>query len=62
MGKLGLLLRSRKFWTLVGSLVVVLGGYATGEVTVWQAVSAAVAALALYSGATALEDGLTRRD
>lgn len=49
-------LRSRKFWALVAALVAALAGYATGEITVWQALQAVIAALAVYSTGVALED------
>ena len=54
--QLMLLLRSRKFWALVIALVGVTAGYAVGEVSAWQAIQAAVAALAAYSTGVALED------
>ena len=56
--KLAQLLTSRKFWALVASLVTVAAGYSTGDLAVWQAVTAAVAALAAYATGTAIEDGL----
>jgi len=56
--KLAALLTSRKFWALVASLVTVAAGYSTGDLAVWQAVTAAVAALAAYATGTAIEDGL----
>ena len=59
--KLTLLLQSRKFWTLVIALLTTVSAYATGELSVWQALIAAVSALSVYSGAVALEDGLSRR-
>lgn len=55
------MLKSRKFWALVTSLVAVAAGYSTGDLTTWQAVSAIVAALGAYAGFVALEDGLSRR-
>jgi len=55
------LLVSRKFWSLVTALVAVAAGYFTGEVAIWQAVQAVVAALAVYTGSVALEDGLKNR-
>lgn len=48
-------LRSRKFWTLVASLATIYAGYATTQVTPWQALQAAIASLAAYSIGTALE-------
>jgi L-lactate permease len=50
------LLRSRKFWALVAALVGTLGAYFTGQITPWQALEAAVAALAAYSTGVAIED------
>jgi hypothetical protein len=58
--KLGALVRSRKFWTLVASLAAASGAYATGEISVWQALVAGITALSVYAGATAVEDGLAR--
>jgi len=52
------LLHSRKFWALVTSLVSIVAGYATGAVDPWQAVQAAVAALAAYSVGTGIQAGL----
>lgn len=49
-------LKSRKFWALVASLVAIAAAYSTGDVQVWQALTAVVAALAAYSTATAIED------
>ncbi|NMC53545.1 MAG: hypothetical protein GYA48_07890 [Chloroflexi bacterium] len=51
-------LRSRKFWALLAALLTAAGGYASGEMSVWQAVQAAIAALAVYSTGVALEDSL----
>jgi len=50
------LLRSRKFWALMLALLGAAAAYATGEVTVWQALQAVIAALAVYSTGVALED------
>lgn len=61
MDKLYQLLQSRKFWALVIALVAIAAGFAQGEVSEWQAIQAAVAALAAYSTGVALEDGLSRR-
>jgi hypothetical protein len=58
--KLAALVRSRKFWTLVASLAATGGAYATGEISAWQALIAAITALSVYAGATAVEDGLAR--
>ncbi len=50
------ILRSRKFWVLVTALLTTLAAYLTSEITVWQALQAAVAALAVYSTGVAIED------
>ena len=55
------LLQSRKFWTLVGSLLAVAASYSTGDINIWQSLIAAVTALSVYSLATGIEDGLSRR-
>lgn len=55
------LLKSRKFWALVAAVVVIAQGVALGEITHWQAAQALIAALMAYTGATALEDGLSRQ-
>lgn len=59
--KLAGLLGSRKFWALVAAIVVVAQGVALGDITQWQAAQAIIAALMVYTGATAIEDGLARR-
>jgi len=51
-------LRSRKFWALLAALLTAAAGFASGELSVWQAVQAAIAALAVYSTGVALEDSL----
>ena len=56
--KLKRLLTSRKFWTLVGSLVTIWGAYLTGEMPLVQAVTLTVGALAVFSTGVAIEDGL----
>src|SRR3990167_6272029 len=55
------LLQSRKFWTLVGSLLAVAASYSTGDINIWHSLIAAVTALSVYSLATGIEDGLSRR-
>ena len=50
------ILRSRKFWALVAALLATLAAYFTREITVWQALQAALAALAVYSTGVAIED------
>jgi len=48
--------RSRKFWALLAALTAVAAGLSTGHIDVWQAVQAAIAALAVYSTGVAIED------
>ena len=55
MEKIQQLLRSRKFWALIASLVTVWGGYYTGGITLLEAVQSTVAALGLYSVGTGLD-------
>jgi hypothetical protein len=50
------MLKSRKFWVLVLALVGVGAALATGDITVWQALQAAIAAGAAYSTGVAIED------
>lgn len=50
------ILRSRKFWVLVAALIATLASYLMQEITVWQALQALVAALAVYSTGVAIED------
>jgi hypothetical protein len=50
------LLHSRKFWVLIVALVGIAAGFATGQIDAWQAIQAAVAALAAYSTGVAIED------
>ena len=49
-------LRSRKFWALLAALTAVAAGLSSGQIDVWQAVQAAIAALAVYSTGVAIED------
>lgn len=49
------ILRSRKFWVLVAALIATLTSYLTDQISVWQALQAAVAALAVYSTGVAIE-------
>ena len=48
--------RSRKFWALLAALTAVAAGLSSGQIDVWQAVQAAIAALAVYSTGVAIED------
>jgi Mg/Co/Ni transporter MgtE len=50
------ILRSRKFWVLVSALLATAAACVSGEISVWQALQAAVAALAVYSTGVAIED------
>ena len=54
--QIGMILRSRKFWVLMAALVAVAGTYFGGKVDAWQALQAAIAALAVYSTSVAVED------
>ena len=54
--QLTLILRSRKFWVLIAALLATIAAYFTQEITVWQALQAALAALAVYSTGVAIED------
>ncbi len=58
VGKLFLLLQSRKFWALVTALVVIFQQLSLGQIDGWQATIAAVTALSVYAAGTAVEDGL----
>ena len=53
------LIHSRKFWILIAALLATTAAYCTGQVTVWQALQAAVAALAVWSTGIAIEDAGT---
>jgi hypothetical protein len=50
------IVRSRKFWVLIAALLATAAAYLYGKVDVWQALQAAVAALAVYSTGVAIED------
>lgn len=56
MSKLYLLLHSRKFWALVAAIIAVAAALATGQISEWQALQAAIAALAAYITGTAIDD------
>lgn len=61
MSKLTSLLRSRKFWALVASIVAVVGAWQTGSMDGAQAANTVVAALGAYSIGTGIEaNGTTR--
>ena len=51
------ILRSRKFWVLMAALLATLAAFLTQQIDVWQALQAAIAALAVYSTGVAIEDG-----
>lgn len=55
MSKLTQVLRSRKFWALIASIVTVGGAFNTGQIAGDAAANALVAALAAYSIATSIE-------
>ncbi len=50
------IVRSRKFWVLMTALLATAAAYLTQQIDVWQALQAAVAALAVYSTGVAIED------
>lgn len=56
-----LVLKSRKFWALVLALIASWSAFACGEVSVWQALQATIAALAVYSTGVAIEDAGVKR-
>jgi hypothetical protein len=60
MDKVQQVLKSRKFWVLMASLVVVAQSFFTGNINDWQAIQAIVAAGAAYSVGTGIESGLQR--
>jgi hypothetical protein len=49
------ILRSRKFWVLLAALIATTAAFVTHQITVWQALQMAVAALAVYSTGVAIE-------
>jgi hypothetical protein len=54
--KLKLLLQSRKFWVLIAALASIAATLASGAIDGWQALQAAIAALAVYSTGIAIVD------
>ncbi len=54
--KIQRLFQSRKFWVLIAGLVTIAGALATDQIDGWQAVQAAIAALAVYSTGIAIVD------
>ena len=62
MDKIKVLLKSRKFWAAIVSLVAAVSAIALGEIDVWQFVQAVVVIAGTYSTGVAIEDnGLTRK-
>lgn len=55
MDKLKELLKSRKFWSLVGALVGIAAGYFSGGVNVFDSLQLLVAAFAAYMIGTGIE-------
>jgi hypothetical protein len=58
MSKLQSILSSRKFWTLMASLVVIGQQYFSGNIDDWQMIQMLVASCGAYSVGTAVESGL----
>ncbi len=56
MEKFKQLLSSRKFWVLIAALIATAAAFFTSEITAWQAVQALIAAIAVYTTGTAIED------
>lgn len=50
------LLKSRKFWALILAIVTAASLLSTGQITAWEFLQAAIAALAAYSTGVAIED------
>ena len=48
--------RSRKFWVLIAALLATTAACVAGQIDIWQALQAAIAALAVYSTGVAIED------
>ena len=59
--KVKMMLKSRKFWALIASLVGIASAFFTNSITDWQALQMLVAAFAIYSTGVAIEDsGIAR--
>jgi hypothetical protein len=56
MLKFNELIRSRKFWALIASVVAIAGAVQAGTMPISEAANMLVAALAAYSVATGIED------
>lgn len=50
------LLKSRKFWAMVSSIVAAAAGLATNQIDTWQFILVVVAAMAAFSTGVAIED------
>ena len=59
--KISALLLSRKFWALVTAVVLVAQKYSLGEIDAFQALQLLIAAIVVYIGSVAVEDGLRGR-
>ena len=60
MKKVRQVLKSRKFWVLMASLIAVAQSFSQGNISDWQAIQMVVAAGAAFSVATGIESGLER--
>lgn len=56
MNKFMGLFQSRKFWALAASIVALATAYQSGSMTIAEVANALVAALAVFSLATGIED------
>ena len=54
--KFQLMLKSRKFWVLIVSVLTAVGLHASGQIDGWQMAMMIIAALAVYSTGIALVD------
>ena len=60
MEKVRAVLKSRKFYVLLASLIAIAQSFVQGNIDDWQAIQAVVAAGAAYSLGTGIESGLER--
>jgi hypothetical protein len=60
MDKVRAVLKSRKFYVLLASLIAIAQSFVQGNIDDWQAIQAVVAAGAFYSLGTGIESGLER--
>ena len=58
MNKMKSILKSRKFWVLIATLVGIGQSFVSGKIDDWQAIQMLVAASAAYSLGTGIESGL----